>query len=160
MGRSKKFGVVEQQEMAASARLVATTKATAQDFLEVQNHLNEMMLCMDGMKATSSWPTTDVAVEEMTTDSSSAPSTRFAQLFTENGEIEIVKMQATKRGTDEIRGFCAFLQEKFAGSQHWEGNIVLKDCCALSPKGCASSSTSPGASKEEEHADAVGNDII
>ncbi|CAD7973015.1 unnamed protein product [Amoebophrya sp. A25] len=118
--------------MAASTK----TKTTAEDFLEVQNHLNEMMLCMDGM-------TTLKTREE--TDSAAA---RFAQLFTEDGEIEIVKMQATKRGTEEIQGFCRFLQEKFAGSQHWEGNIVLKDC---------SSTTSSGGGKGEDGA-AVGND--
>eukprot|EP00090_Calanus_glacialis_P013947 TRINITY_DN22586_c0_g1_i1.p1 TRINITY_DN22586_c0_g1~~TRINITY_DN22586_c0_g1_i1.p1 ORF type:complete len:144 (-),score=30.99 TRINITY_DN22586_c0_g1_i1:9-440(-) len=79
---------------------------TPEASLEITNSLNEMLQCMD------------LGTEEACT--------RFADLFTNDGELQIPFAKVIKRGPEELKSLCKFLHHKFRPSTHWEGNVVLK----------------------------------
>jgi len=53
---------------------------------------------------------------------------RFAEQFdATNGKIIVEKIGKMFQGRSSIEGMCTALHQKFAGAQHFEGNIVLEE---------------------------------
>ena len=51
----------------------------------------------------------------------------FAALFhPTKGTIDLVKGSKQFTGTAELEGFCKFLHSTFKGTQHWEGNVLIR----------------------------------
>jgi len=73
--------------------------------LKITNAIHEMLHCMD--------------------EGTSESCERFANLFTEDGEINIPMVKVAKKGRTELYELCHSLHKNFSPCTHWEGNLVL-----------------------------------
>ena len=85
------------------ARMAEMTPLTGRDYSEINNLISGFFHCVD-----------------------SGDTRAFVQLFVPEGTVELVKTGKTFQGTAALEGFCNFLHTTFAGTQHWEGNVLIR----------------------------------
>lgn len=51
----------------------------------------------------------------------------FADLFTEDGTLEVKLTKSTSQGHAQLRQWCNMIHQKFRECSHWEGNVVIEE---------------------------------